>query len=133
MSMHELQQYVQAHSISSHHRRSEPRVGCMRLQILTTVCKLQAGVQARSIKQRHKGKRTLQLSHRVLASWCLLQADIQALSIFKHHRGVVEDVAWHHTSPNTFGSVGDDKLALLWDKRHSGGIPLSRCCRVLGS
>ena len=54
---------------------------------------------------------------------CGLQADIQALSIFKHHRGVVEDVAWHHTSPNTFGSVGDDKLALLWDKRHSGGIP----------
>ena len=53
----------------------------------------------------------------------MLQSDIPALSIFKQHRGVVEDVAWHHTSPNTFGSVGDDKLALLWDKRASGELP----------
>ena len=56
----------------------------------------------------------------------MLQSDIPALSIFKQHRGVVEDVAWHHTSPNTFGSVGDDKLALLWDKRASGELPACR-------
>ena len=47
---------------------------------------------------------------------------MQALSIFKHHRGVVEDVAWHYTSRTTFGSVGDDKLAILWDTRNQSAL-----------
>ena len=32
---------------------------------------------------------------------------------------MVEDVAWHCKHPDIFGSVGDDKLLMLWDKRRS--------------
>ena len=31
---------------------------------------------------------------------------LEALAIFKGHTSVVEDVAWHTTSPNIFGSCG---------------------------
>jgi histone-binding protein RBBP4 len=33
------------------------------------------------------------------------------------HEAVVEDVAWHRSHPDVFGSVGDDRTLRLWDLR----------------
>ena len=41
---------------------------------------------------------------------------VEALAVYKGHTSVVEDVAWHTTSPSIFGSVGDDKQLLIWDE-----------------
>ena len=40
-------------------------------------------------------------------------------AVFRAHQSVVEDVCWHGTDANLFGSVGDDKMLFLWDSRHS--------------
>eukprot|EP00250_Pteridium_aquilinum_P013718 c21529_g1_i1 orf=300-1274(-) len=37
----------------------------------------------------------------------------------KAHSGVVEDVAWHLSHDNLFGSVGDDRQLFIWDLRSS--------------
>lgn len=42
---------------------------------------------------------------------------LDASAIFLKHTGVVEDVAWHSIHPHMFGSVGDDRLLVLWDAR----------------
>eukprot|EP00199_Chlamydomonas_sp_CCMP681_P002199 CAMPEP_0119104578 /NCGR_PEP_ID=MMETSP1180-20130426/2764_1 /TAXON_ID=3052 ORGANISM="Chlamydomonas cf sp, Strain CCMP681" /NCGR_SAMPLE_ID=MMETSP1180 /ASSEMBLY_ACC=CAM_ASM_000741 /LENGTH=416 /DNA_ID=CAMNT_0007089385 /DNA_START=52 /DNA_END=1302 /DNA_ORIENTATION=- len=42
---------------------------------------------------------------------------LNALSTYREHQGVVEDVAWHGHHADIFGSVGDDKHLILWDKR----------------
>jgi len=35
------------------------------------------------------------------------KAGLEALGIYKGHTSVVQDVAWHATCPNIFGSVGE--------------------------
>lgn len=45
-------------------------------------------------------------------------ARLDALTKFAGHEDVVEDVAWHLHHESYFGSVGDDKLLLLWDTRN---------------
>jgi len=46
------------------------------------------------------------------------QSDVlDTMHIYTKHQGVVEDVAWHSIHPHMFGSVGDDKLLVLWDTR----------------
>jgi len=42
---------------------------------------------------------------------------VEAMNIYSGHGGVVEDVAWHGSHPHIFGSVGDDKMLMLWDTR----------------
>jgi histone-binding protein RBBP4 len=42
---------------------------------------------------------------------------VEAMNIYSGHAGVVEDVAWHGSHPHVFGSVGDDKMLMLWDTR----------------
>ena len=43
-----------------------------------------------------------------------------AYSTFSAHKGVVEDVAWHALHEEYFGSVGDDKMLIIWDRRIQG-------------
>ncbi|KNC83545.1 histone-binding protein RBBP7 [Sphaeroforma arctica JP610] len=43
---------------------------------------------------------------------------------FTAHTDIVEDVAWHCTSRNVFGSVSDDKTLMLWDDREDGAAPV---------
>lgn len=35
----------------------------------------------------------------------------------------MEDVCWHSTNPDIFGSVGDDKKILIWDLRLKNNMP----------
>jgi histone-binding protein RBBP4 len=42
---------------------------------------------------------------------------VEPLYEFKEHDSVVEDVCWHKTDENTFGSVSDDKQLKIWDIR----------------
>lgn len=46
-------------------------------------------------------------------------SELAALQKYQGHVGIVEDVAWHPQDPNMFGSVGDDKMLILWDSRKS--------------
>merc|ERR1711907_252325 len=39
------------------------------------------------------------------------------LTTFTGHNNVVEDVAWHQHKETFFGSVGDDRMLMLWDTR----------------
>lgn len=45
---------------------------------------------------------------------------VEPLNTYKGHINVVEDVVWHYSRPNTFASVGDDKLLIVWDEREPG-------------
>jgi histone-binding protein RBBP4 len=45
---------------------------------------------------------------------------------FAAHTDVVEDVAWHRHHEAIFGSVGDDRMLLIWDTR-SPANPAHRC------
>jgi histone-binding protein RBBP4 len=42
---------------------------------------------------------------------------IYAINAFREHRAIVNDVAWHPSAENIFGSVGDDRKLMLWDTR----------------
>ncbi|GAB2219468.1 hypothetical protein Drorol1_Dr00007104 [Drosera rotundifolia] len=42
---------------------------------------------------------------------------LDAKNIFLAHENVVEDVSWHTKNENLFGSVGDDRLLIVWDLR----------------
>jgi len=53
----------------------------------------------------------------------VLGSSLQAKTIFSGHTSVVEDVAWHLHHNSYFGSVGDDKLLLIWDTRQSHNKP----------
>eukprot|EP00250_Pteridium_aquilinum_P013719 c21529_g1_i2 orf=300-1604(-) len=44
---------------------------------------------------------------------------VEATQCFQAHSGVVEDVAWHLSHDNLFGSVGDDRQLFIWDLRSS--------------
>jgi histone-binding protein RBBP4 len=44
---------------------------------------------------------------------------------YKFHKDVVEDVSWHPMHESIFGSVGDDKLFILWDSRKKSDSPLA--------
>jgi len=46
--------------------------------------------------------------------------DVKALNTFLGHGDVVEDVSWHFRDVNLIGSVGDDRVILLWDVRSPG-------------
>ena len=49
---------------------------------------------------------------------------VEALATYKGHTSVVEDVAWHTSSPTVFASVGDDKQLLIWDELHPERTPV---------
>lgn len=52
---------------------------------------------------------------------------LEPLRVFAAHAGIVEDVAWHWSQENIFGSVGDDRLLMLWDTRRPGNTePVAR-------
>jgi len=42
---------------------------------------------------------------------------ISPLHEFKFHTAGVQDVTWHHFSPEIFASVGNDKRIVIWDMR----------------
>ncbi|KZT27562.1 histone acetyltransferase type B subunit 2 [Neolentinus lepideus HHB14362 ss-1] len=42
---------------------------------------------------------------------------VEPLNVFKGHASVVGDVDWHSENENTFASVGDDKMLMIWDTR----------------
>ena len=48
---------------------------------------------------------------------------LQAKSIYQGHTSVVEDVAWHSKHQHLFGSVGDDKMLMIWDTRKPSTEP----------
>lgn len=48
---------------------------------------------------------------------------LDAKSIYKGHTSVVEDVSWHSVHPHMFGSVGDDKMLMIWDTRKPSSEP----------
>jgi histone-binding protein RBBP4 len=39
---------------------------------------------------------------------------MEPLNIYKGHTAIVEDVQWHATKSEIFGSVGDDRKLLLY-------------------
>ena len=43
--------------------------------------------------------------------------EADATATFLGHQSVVEDVQFHCHNPDMFGSCGDDKLLMLWDRR----------------
>ena len=49
------------------------------------------------------------------------RAELAAAGTARGHTDIVEDVAWHRTDGNVFGSVGDDGRILLWDRRDLRG------------
>lgn len=49
---------------------------------------------------------------------------LQAKSIYQGHTSVVEDVAWHSKHQHLFGSVGDDKMLMIWDTRKPSTEPV---------
>eukprot|EP00124_Ichthyophonus_hoferi_P001310 Ihof_evm11s64 gene=Ihof_evmTU11s64 len=57
----------------------------------------------------------------VVCSWDInttsLQHTLQANRKYTAHTDIVEDVAWHCSSPHVFASVGDDKNLMIWDVR----------------
>lgn len=55
----------------------------------------------------------------IYLSFCEVYDFISTFVLWQVHDGVVEDVAWHMRHEYLFGSVGDDKLLLLWDLRSS--------------
>ncbi|CAG8614784.1 2642_t:CDS:10 [Paraglomus brasilianum] len=42
---------------------------------------------------------------------------MEPFRVYRGHESIVEDVAWHTTDVNIFGSVGDDQKLLIWDTR----------------
>jgi len=50
-------------------------------------------------------------------------ATLDAKSIYKGHTSVVEDVSWHSKHQYLFGSVGDDKMLMIWDTRKAASAP----------
>lgn len=52
------------------------------------------------------------------------QRTLEAKSIFTSHTSIVEDVRWHCKNQHMFGSVGDDKMLMLWDTRKPTNAPL---------
>jgi len=42
---------------------------------------------------------------------------VEPLATYAGHTDVVEDVCWHGSNENWFGSVGDDKMMMIWDQR----------------
>eukprot|EP00960_Hanusia_phi_P049614 759668-Hanusia_phi.AAC.2 len=49
---------------------------------------------------------------------------LEPIHTFKKHSDVVSDVAWHPFCEDTFSSVGDDKVVMMWDMR-AGSSPTS--------
>merc|ERR1711998_67683 len=47
------------------------------------------------------------------------KTSLDATTIFNGHTDVVEDVAWHMHNEQWFGSVGDDRMMMIWDARTS--------------
>ncbi|KAJ8904648.1 hypothetical protein NDN08_001166 [Rhodosorus marinus] len=48
------------------------------------------------------------------------QRVLEATRIYEgHNRTVIEDVCWHRHNPRLFGSAGDDKNLMIWDRRAS--------------
>lgn len=41
----------------------------------------------------------------------------QSIKNYDFHKGIVEDVAWSSKEENIFGSVGDDKMMMIYDIR----------------
>jgi len=48
---------------------------------------------------------------------------LAAKSIYQGHTSVVEDVSWHSKHQHLFGSVGDDKMLMIWDTRKPSSEP----------
>ncbi|PKA60771.1 Histone-binding protein MSI1 [Apostasia shenzhenica] len=44
---------------------------------------------------------------------------LDAKEVFQAHESAVEDVSWHSTNANLFGSVSDDHHLMVWDLRSS--------------
>lgn len=42
---------------------------------------------------------------------------LDAKQVFEAHTSAVEDVAWHLSNENLFGSVADDHMLMIWDLR----------------
>jgi len=53
-----------------------------------------------------------------------LGQNLKAMTTFRAHTHVVEDVAWHPMHETFFASVGDDKLAIIWDSRDLPNKPV---------
>jgi histone-binding protein RBBP4 len=51
--------------------------------------------------------------HRDINGYSKANATMEPLNIYKGHTAIVEDVQWHATKSEIFGSVGDDRKLLL--------------------
>ncbi|UZJ52163.1 hypothetical protein CBS101457_001483 [Exobasidium rhododendri] len=54
------------------------------------------------------------------------ETNMDPLTTYKGHSSVVGDVAWHNLQENTFASVGDDRMMLVWDTREKAANPSHR-------
>ncbi|KZP28926.1 WD40 repeat-like protein [Athelia psychrophila] len=57
------------------------------------------------------------ICHWDVNSYTKEKSTIEPTNVFKGHTSVVGDVDWHCSKENVFGSVGDDKMLLIWDTR----------------
>ena len=57
-------------------------------------------------------------------------ATLDAKSIYKGHTSVVEDVSWLSKHQYLFGSVGDDKMLMIWDTRKAASAPAAAVERL---
>lgn len=55
--------------------------------------------------------------HWDINSYTKTKTTIEPTNVFHGHTSVVGDVDWHATQENTFASVGDDKMLMIWDTR----------------
>jgi len=55
--------------------------------------------------------------HWDINSYAKAKSTIEPTNVFRGHTSIVGDVDWHATKGNMFGSVGDDKMLLIWDTR----------------
>ena len=51
------------------------------------------------------------------------KSTLEVHTIFSAHQAVVEDVCWHASHENIFGSVGDDMRVMVWDTRNANNKP----------
>jgi histone-binding protein RBBP4 len=49
--------------------------------------------------------------------------ELAPLATYRAHESVVEDVSFHRHHKDLFGSVGDDKKVIVWDKRKKENAP----------
>ena len=69
--------------------------------------------------------------------WCVLLASqflpkfifVGCVVVLAAHESVVEDVAFHRHHKDLFGSVGDDKKVIVWDKRKKDNAPTHNVVR----